>query len=101
MKHIIFKYRKEKTKSNLDVYRPVAYVYIKGQDGNWYFFDPYVDSGADLPLFTKSDCMLLGHELEKGEERLIGGVGGTLIRCFVHNLDMKIGDNIFRTKAAF
>jgi len=36
MKSYIFHYRKEKTKEGEIVYRPVAYVHLKGRDGNWY-----------------------------------------------------------------
>ena len=101
MKSYIFHYRKEKTKEGEIVYRPVAYVHLKGKDGNWYLFDPYIDSGADLCLFTRSDCNLLGYELKEGRERLIGGVSGGLIRTYIHQVLLRIGEIELTAEVAF
>ncbi|MBU1261725.1 hypothetical protein KKH56_07000 [bacterium] len=101
MKSYIFHYRKEKTREGEIVYRPVAYIHLKAKDGNWYLFDPYIDSGADLSLFTRSDCSLLGHELKKGREKLIGGVSGGLIRTYIHQVLLKIGETELTTEIAF
>ncbi len=95
-----FKYRKERAKIEKEVYRPVASVYLKGSNGNWYLFYPYVDSGADISLFTKTDSELLGYSLEDGEEHLVGGISG-LVRIFVHKIPMRIGEDIFEAKVGF
>ncbi|MFQ6056310.1 MAG: hypothetical protein ACE5J3_10065 [Methanosarcinales archaeon] len=95
-----FKYRKERSKIEKEVYRPVASVYIKGIDGNWYLFYPYIDSGADISLFTKTDCELLGYNLEEGNEHLVGCISG-LVRIFVHEIQMKIGEDVFDVKVGF
>ncbi|RZN66502.1 MAG: hypothetical protein EF807_08385 [Candidatus Methanolliviera hydrocarbonicum] len=96
----LFKYRKERAKIEKEVYRPVAGVYLKGSDGNWYLFYPYIDSGADISLFTKTDCELLGYNLEEGKEHLVGGVSG-LLRIFMHDIPMKIGEDVFNAKVGF
>ena len=42
----------------------MAYVYLQSKDGTWYFFVPYVDSGADTSLFPKGDVkMRIGETL--------------------------------------
>ena len=64
-------------------------------------FDGYVDSGADISLFTRSDCTLLGYKLEEGKEKLIGGVSGTLIRTFIHQVPIKIGNTKIEAEVAF
>ena len=96
-----FDYRKERTRDGEIVYRPVVYLYLRGKDNNLYLFDAYIDSGADISLFTKTDCALLGHKLEKGEEKLIGGIGGGLIRTFVHKVPVRIGEIEFEARIAF
>jgi hypothetical protein len=89
MKKYTYKYRKEKTRTGEIVYRPVAHVYLRGKDNNFYLFDIYIDSGADMSLFNRSDCSLLGYDLEEGIEKFFGGIGGNLIRTFVHQVPVK------------
>jgi len=101
MKSYIFHYRKEKTKEGEIVYRPVAYVHLKGKDGNWYLFDPYIDSGADISLLTRSDCNLLGYELKNGQERRISGVSGGIIRTYIHQVLLRIGEIELTAEVAF
>jgi len=50
-----FGYRKERARIEKEIYRPIASVHLKGNNGNWYLFYPYVDSGADISLFTRTD----------------------------------------------
>ena len=95
-----FRYRREKSKIGKEIYRPVASVYLKGKDDNWYLFYPYVDSGADISLFTRTDCELLGYELEDGAEHYVGGIAG-LVRIFIHDIQMRIGNEIFNAKVGF
>ncbi|MEW6103308.1 MAG: hypothetical protein AB1630_05755 [bacterium] len=40
MKSYIFYYRKEKTKEGEIIYRPVAYVHLKGKDGKGISLTP-------------------------------------------------------------
>ena len=96
-----FGYRKERARIENEIYRPVASVYLKGSDGNWYLFYPYVDSGADISLFTRTDCDLLGYDLKTGEERLIGGVMGGLMKVYIHKMAIRIGDAEFDAKISF
>jgi len=71
LKRYSFAYRKETSKIKEEIHRPVASVYLRGRDNDWYLFYPYVDSGADISLFTRTDCELLGYELEDGHEHLV------------------------------
>ncbi len=100
-KRYSFGYRKERARIEKEIYRPIASVYIKGSEENWYLFYPYVDSGADISLFTRTDCELLGYNLESGEERLIGGVMGGLMKVYIHEIPMRIGDFELSTKVGF
>lgn len=95
-----FRYRKEKSKIKGEIYRPVASVYLKGGDDNWYLFYPYVDSGADISLFTRTYCELLGYVLENGEEHHVGGITG-LLRIFIHEVPMRVGEEVLNTKVGF
>ncbi|HID27954.1 MAG TPA: hypothetical protein EYP22_09115 [Methanosarcinales archaeon] len=51
-------------------------------------------------MFTKTDCELLGYNLEEGNEYLVGCISG-LVRIFVHEIQMKIGEDIFDVKVGF
>ncbi len=96
-----FGYRKETARVEKEIYRPIASVYLRGRDDNWYLFYPYVDSGADISLFTRTDSELLGYELEDGKERLIGGIVGGLMKVYVHAILMRIGEEEFETRIGF
>ncbi|MEW6041250.1 MAG: hypothetical protein AB1633_06980 [Elusimicrobiota bacterium] len=74
---------------------------MRSENHKYYLFDAYIDSGADISLFTKSDCILLGHNLEKGREKLIGGVSGSLIRTYIHKIPVRLGEDEFRAEIAF
>ena len=101
MKRYVFRYRKERTRTGEIVWRPVLYLHLKSCDKNFYLFDAYIDSGADISLFTKSDCELLGYNLDEGKERFIGGISGTLIRTYEHKVQVKLGEVEFGAKIAF
>jgi hypothetical protein len=65
LRRYTFKYSPEQSKRGI-VYRPIAYVSLQSKDGAWYFFYPYVNSGADTSLFTKGDASLLKLNLYEG-----------------------------------
>jgi len=96
-----FNYRKERTREGEIIYRPAIYFYLQGTDGNWYLFDAYLDSGADVSLFTKSDCEFLGRQLREGKEKFIGGISGGLMRAFLHKVPLRIGEVIIKAEIGF
>ena len=96
-----FDYRKERTRGGETVYRPAIYFYLQGVDKNWYLFDAYLDSGADLSLLTRSDCEFLGHQLKEGREKYIGGIAGGLMRVFLHRIPFRIGKVIIEAEIGF
>ena len=100
MKRYIFKYTPEQTKKGI-IYRPTARVYLQSKKGEWFAFRVYVDSGADISLFTKSDAKLLELDFYQGEYRPIVGIGKILIPAYMHNVKMKIGDTILNVNVSF
>jgi hypothetical protein len=74
---------------------------LKSKTNDWYSFKAYVDSGADMSLFTKTDTELLGLSLYQGEYRPIVGIGKLLIPAYIHNVKMKIEETSLNVKAAF
>jgi len=96
----IFKYTPEPTKGGT-IYRPKARVQLQSIDKEWHAFWVYVDSGADLSLFTRADAALLGLNLREGEYRPIMGIGGVLIPAYIHCVDLKIEDSVLLVKTAF
>lgn len=100
MKRYIFSYTPEQTKKGI-IYRPTARVYLQSKKGEWFAFRVYVDSGADISLFTKSDAKLLELDFYQGEYRPIVGIGKILIPAYMHNVKMKIGDTILNVNVSF
>jgi len=60
-----------------------------------------VDSGAEVSLFTRGDAQLLGLNLEKGKRIKIGGISGRPLFAFSHQVNLRIGEEIFKTEVAF
>ncbi len=100
MKKYVFKYSLEPLGSGT-INRPKATVFLCAKTEEWHTFRVYVDSGADISLFRRTDAELLGLGFTQGEYRPIIGVGRTLIPAYVHTIKMKIGDTSLDAKVAF
>ena len=101
MKRYIFEYVKERTRGGEVIHRPIIHLYVRSKDGEWYLFHPYVDSGADISLLTRSDCRLLGFKLREGNYRPILGIGRLEIPAYVREVFIRIGDKEFDARIAF
>ena len=100
LKRYIFKYSAESTKVGV-IQRPTARIFVRNTKKEWHAFRVYIDSGADVSLFTRNDAELLGLSFNQGEYRPIIGVGRILIPAYMHTIKMKIGDTTLDVKAAF
>jgi len=100
LRRYTFKYSPEPSKRGT-VHRPIAHVYLQSKDGTWYLFYPYVDSGADTSLFTKGDVSLLGLDLYDGEYSPIVGIGKVMMPAYIHNVKMRIGEEVMNVSIAF
>ena len=100
MKRYIFEYAPEPTRKGI-IYRPKAKIFLQCTTNEWYAFWVYIDSGADISLFTKTDAKLLGLNLYHGEYRPIIGIGKILIPAYTHKVNLKIEETILKTNASF
>ena len=100
MKRYIFKYAPEPTKTGI-INRPTARVFLQSTKAEWYTFRVYVDSGADLSLFRKSDAKLIGLDLYKGEYRPMMGISKTLLPAYTHKVKIKIEETPLDVLVAF
>ena len=100
MKRYIFKYTPELTRRGI-IYRPTARVYLQSKKSKWFAFRVYIDSGADISLFTKGDSKILELNLYEGEYRPIIGIGKILIPAYIHKVKMKIGDTVLNVSVSF
>lgn len=100
MKRYIFKYTPELTRRGI-IYRPTARVYLQSKKSKWFAFRVYIDSGADISLFTKGDSNILELNLYEGEYRPIIGIGKILIPAYIHKVKMKIGDTVLNVSVSF
>ena len=101
MRRYTFPYRQEYSTLIGDIHRPVVTVHLQSRDGRWVGFTLYADSGADITLLPKSACDGLGFVLEAGEEGHVGGITQGRIRVYVHEINMKLGEEVFAAKVAF
>ena len=100
MKQYTFKYTPEPTRTGI-IHRPTAHILLQSTKGEWYAFRAYIDSGADISLFTKTDTQLLGLDLYKGQYRPIIGIGKTLIPAYTHQTNIKIGHTTLKAHISF
>ena len=100
MTRYVFKYVPESAGSRI-INRPKVTIFLYSIQKEWRGFQVYVDSGADMSLFTRSDAEFLGISLTQGEYHPIAGVGRVLVPAYVHEVKMKIGDLVLDVKVAF
>jgi hypothetical protein len=101
-KELVFAWKQVRGKSAFGkISRPIALVQIKAKSGDWKIFYPEVDSGSPITVFTESDCDRLGFTLEEGKPVTLGGVLGGSRSAYVHELEMKIGDEVLKSRIAF
>jgi predicted aspartyl protease len=100
LKRYSFKYTPEPTKKGV-INRPTARVFLQSTKDEWYAFRVYVDSGADLSLFRKSDAKLIGLDLYKGEYHPVMGIAKTLIPTYIHKVKIKIGETTLGVIVSF
>lgn len=97
-----FPYRREYSTLIGAIFRPVATIYLQAKDGKWRGFTLYVDAGADITLLPQSACTEgLGYDLKAGKPGYVGGITPERIRVYVHQVNIKIGKEIFKAKVAF
>ncbi|MDI6813969.1 MAG: hypothetical protein QMD10_10565 [Desulfitobacteriaceae bacterium] len=101
MRRYIFEYVAERTRGGEVVHRPIVHLHVRSGGGEWYLFYPYVDSGADISLLTRSDCGLLGLKLREGAYRPVLGIGRIEIPAYVYEVPVRIGDEEFQVRIAF
>lgn len=101
MKQYGFPYRREYSTLVGEIYRPVATAYLQTKDKRWIGFTLYADSGADITLLPRSACEGLGYDLEDGKQGYVGGITRGRIKVYIHEINMKLGQEIFEARVAF
>ena len=101
LKRYAFPYRREHSALVGEIHRPVATISMRSKDRRWVSFMLYADSGADITLLPKSACEGLGYLLADGKKGHVGGIAQGRIRVYIHEIDMKLGEETFKAKVAF
>lgn len=101
MKRYTFPYRREYSTLIGEIHRPITTVYLQARNKRWIGFTLYVDSGADITLLPKSACKGLGYSLKAGEPGYVGGITRGRIKVYIHEISMKLGEEVFKAKVAF
>jgi hypothetical protein len=101
VKRYVFPYRREYSTLVGEIYRPTVIVFLQAKNKRWVGFTLYADSGADVTLLPKSACEGLGYDLEAGELGHVGGITRGRIKVYVHEISMRLGEEILRVKIAF
>jgi hypothetical protein len=80
---------------------PMIDIEMRSKSGEWKIFYPVVDTGAVISVFSVNDCERLGYTLTDGDYfDLMGGLGGAY-PSWIHELEFKIGQDVFRARVAF
>jgi hypothetical protein len=53
------------------------------------------DSGAAITLLPRGYATLLGLVLTDGKPITLGGVGGSVFTCYIHRVDILLGDSLY------
>ncbi|MGC8601485.1 MAG: hypothetical protein ACP5GO_04835 [Thermoprotei archaeon] len=81
--------------------RPRIPLQIKTKSGKWVTVSLYLDTGADISILPKSMSDILGVNLKSGNEVIVVGLAGELIRAYLHDIECKIeGSEPFTIKFA-
>ncbi len=83
------------------IFRPIAEIAIKDNNGNWKYISTYVDSGADISVFQRSFGELLGVDIENGQYAKFGGAGGGEVEVYIHKVTLKLGEYVLDIRVAF
>jgi hypothetical protein len=96
-----FDFKEEESRIFGPILRPVARVVLINQGIEVPEY-PYVDSGADISLVSKSVGDLLGFKIEENEiVEEIKGVGERGIPIIIKKIKMKIGEKEIETRVAW
>lgn len=91
----------EKQSSIGVMFRPMMHLQIRSKFGDWKKFIGEIDSGSPVTLFNESDCEFLGYDLKNGKPFDIYGIFGDKRKAYLHDLNIKIGKDIVKSKIAF
>ena len=93
---VCYSYLKEGEWLGYPYYTPEVLVSIPKPDGSGQVnFVIETDSGAAITLLPYAAAVLLGIDLKDGIPVQLGGVGGSVFVCYVHKLDMHIGESVY------
>jgi hypothetical protein len=97
---IVYNWREEASRIFVTIKRPVAEIFVKATNSKWRALTLYVDSGADVTILRRSYGELLGLDVEKGRPARFKGFGKGEIKTYLHDLELKIGNDVIKTKVA-
>jgi hypothetical protein len=83
------------------IYRPIVLVEVRSRSGEWKSFYLEVDSGAPISVLNKSDCVFLGYRLDEGTPFALKGVLGGSTQSYIHQIELKIGNENVIARIAF
>ncbi|MBI2335934.1 MAG: hypothetical protein HYU97_04145 [Deltaproteobacteria bacterium] len=93
---MIFPYKKLTDQT----YGPVVPLHLKGET-RWVQFNTFVDTGADYSVFHGVVARILGLEIKTGERKIVTVGDGDHMEIYLHTLDVRFANNIFKAKIAF
>lgn len=93
---MIFPYKKLGGQS----YGPVVPLHIKGTT-RWVQFNTFVDTGADYSVFHSMVATILGLEMKTGEKKVVTVGDGDHMEIYLHTIDVRFANKIFKAKIAF
>ncbi len=83
------------------IHVPTIPIQLRSILGEWKTFYPLVDSGAFVSVFNEDDCKVLGYDIKSGIQIDIAGVFGESRIAYLHEIELKIDNDIIKSKIAF
>ncbi|MBA2124484.1 hypothetical protein B9J78_06110 [bacterium Unc6] len=97
---IEFKYRRERSSKGTFIFRPVAKVILKGENGRQVVEYMYIDSGADFTVIPYQLGLYLGLKTKREHIDEVQGLNG-VVSVIYTKVNLTIGKESFPAKIAW
>ena len=79
---------------------PIVPLHLRGRS-RWILFDAFVDSGADYSVFHEKVALMLGLKMASGLKKVVMVGDGDDMTVYVHPVQVKFADFVFKAPIAF
>jgi len=74
---------------------------IQAEDGEWFKVNPLADTGADITVFPRGVCDILGKRLKEGKKLELISATHTKLPLYVHKVKVRLASKEFDMDIGF